>query len=48
VYREMRDEIIEMVGEGPYKQFADHIETQGTEHLLPHPARKRRHADSTA
>jgi hypothetical protein len=47
VYREMRDEIIEMIGEGPYKQFADHVETQGTEHLLPHPARKRRHADST-
>jgi hypothetical protein len=42
VYVTMQDEIIEMIGEVPYKRLAEHLETQGTEHLLPHPARKQR------
>jgi hypothetical protein len=42
VYATMKDEIVEMVGEEPYQRLAEYIEAQGTEHLLPHPARKKR------
>jgi hypothetical protein len=42
VYATMKDEIIEMVGEAPYERLAEHLGTRGTEHLLPHPARKKR------
>jgi len=40
VYLEMAAEIIEMVGEGPYRQVVAHIENRGGETFLPHPARR--------
>ena len=46
VYATMKDEIIEMIGEAPYGRLAEHFETQGTEHLLPHPARKKRDSNT--
>jgi hypothetical protein len=42
VWETNRDEIIEMVGETAYALLAEHLRTRGTEHLLPHPALKRR------
>jgi hypothetical protein len=42
VYSAMRDEIIEMVGEGPYKKFVEELERRPVEQLLPHPAVKKR------
>jgi hypothetical protein len=45
VYRTMRDEIVEMIGRGPYDRLVAHLDARGTEHLLPHPARKRRHVE---
>lgn len=38
VYREMREEIIELTGEEPYALVVDYIEARGTETFLPHPA----------
>jgi hypothetical protein len=38
----MKDEIVEMIGEVPYKKLAEHLDGKPTEHLLPHPARKKR------
>jgi hypothetical protein len=43
VYVTMKDEIVEMIGEVPYKKLAEHLDGKATEHLLPHPARKKRH-----
>jgi hypothetical protein len=42
VYVAMRDEIIEMIGEGPYRKFVDEFESRPVEQLLPHPAVKKR------
>jgi hypothetical protein len=42
VWQTNRDEIIEMVGEPAYALLAEHLRSRGTEHLLPHPAVKRR------
>jgi hypothetical protein len=42
VYQTLRDEIIELVGQEPYDLLCAHLEAQGTEHLLPHPAVRRR------
>jgi hypothetical protein len=44
VYVTMRDEIVEMIGEVPYKKLAEHLDAKVPEQLLPHPARKRRDA----
>ena len=44
VYQTLRDEIIELVGEEPYALLCAHLEAQGTEQFLPHPAVKRRAA----
>jgi hypothetical protein len=40
VYRAMRDEIVELVGEARYARLVQHIERRG-ETLLPHPALKK-------
>ncbi|MDZ7731712.1 MAG: hypothetical protein U5R31_00105 [Acidimicrobiia bacterium] len=47
VYRAMRDEIVELIGEAPYEALVRHIERR-QETLLPHPALKNpaRSADS--
>jgi len=42
VYVELRDEIIEMTGAEPYAMLVDHIDRQGTETYLPHPALRTR------
>jgi hypothetical protein len=42
VWETNRDEIVEMVGETAYALLVEHLRTRGTEHLLPHPAIKRR------
>lgn len=42
VYVTMRDEIVEMVGQRAYDQFADHVAARGQERYLPHPALRRR------
>lgn len=43
VYVAMKEEIIEMIGEVPYKKLVEHLESRRSEQLLPHPAVKRRH-----
>jgi hypothetical protein len=42
VYETLRDEIVEMVGAAPYEVLRAHLKERGTEHLLPHPAVRRR------
>ncbi len=42
VYITLREEIIEMIGEEPYRRLAEHLEARGTTQLLPHPALKKR------
>ena len=42
VYETNRDEIVEMVGKGPYDMLAEHLRTRVPGQLLPHPALKRR------
>jgi hypothetical protein len=43
----LRDEIIEMVGQEPYDLLCAYVKERGAEHLLPHPAvRRRAGADS--
>jgi hypothetical protein len=42
VWETNHDEIVEMVGETAYALLAEHLRSRGTEHLLPHPAIKRR------
>jgi hypothetical protein len=42
VWKTNRAEIIEMVGATAYALLAEHLRARGTEHLLPHPALKRR------
>jgi hypothetical protein len=44
VYETLRDEIIELVGQEPYDLLCAHLKERGTEHLLPHPAVRRRAA----
>ncbi len=41
VYLELAAEIIEMVGEAPYRMLVEHLERRGQETLLPHPAVRR-------
>ncbi|MGY6499564.1 MAG: hypothetical protein ACXIVQ_01500 [Acidimicrobiales bacterium] len=43
VYREMQDEIIEMVGADLYDRLSRHLDTRTTEVRLPHPALKKHH-----
>jgi len=38
VYVELREEIVELVGAGPYATVVAHIERRGAETYLPHPA----------
>lgn len=40
-YVELREELIEMVGEVPYARLVQYLGARGTEVLLPHPARRR-------
>jgi len=42
VYEELHDEIVEMVGEVAFETFVAHVVQRPTEHLLPHPALKKR------
>ena len=42
VWKSMRDEIIELVGEEPYELLVDHVESLGSESVLPHPQVRRR------
>jgi hypothetical protein len=42
VHETLRDEIIEMVGEAPYEALSAYLKERGREHLLPHPAVRRR------
>jgi hypothetical protein len=42
VHETLRDEIVEMVGEAPYEALCAHLKERGSEHLLPHPAVRRR------
>lgn len=42
VYRALRDEIIELVGEWPYQQLVDYLDERSSQQLLPHPALKKR------
>jgi hypothetical protein len=41
VFRELRDEIVELVGSWAYDQFVDHVARQGVDRLLPHPTLRR-------
>jgi hypothetical protein len=43
VYRALRDEIVELVGEAPYDLVARHLDRRGDDQYLPHPALKKRH-----
>jgi hypothetical protein len=43
VYRSCADDIVALVGEGPYKQLVDLLDRRTREVLLPHPALNRRH-----
>jgi hypothetical protein len=42
VWKSMRDEILELVGEEPYEQFVDYVAAKDPETLLPHPQVRRR------
>jgi hypothetical protein len=42
VYRAMRDEIVELIGDRVYGMLVAHLERRGTEQLLAHPALRRR------
>jgi hypothetical protein len=42
VYEELRDEIIELVGDEPYGWLVAHLGSRPSTHVLPHPARRRR------
>jgi len=42
VYVALRDELIELLGEDPYKALLRYISQRGTERLLPHPAVRKR------
>ncbi|MEI7592549.1 MAG: hypothetical protein WCK41_04945 [Actinomycetes bacterium] len=42
VYEELRDEMIELVGEGPYETFVDQVGQRPSVQFLPHPALKTR------
>lgn len=41
VYRELRDEIVELVGEEPYAWLAAHLDGRPRGQILAHPARRR-------
>ena len=41
VYETMRDEIVEMIGETPYRLFVDHVERRREWQPLPHPVLRR-------
>jgi hypothetical protein len=43
VYETLQDEIIELVGDGPYRRFVDHVTARGQPQYLPHPALRVRH-----
>jgi hypothetical protein len=43
VYVTLKDEIVEMVGGGPYKRLVEHFEDRVRSQPLPHPALKKRH-----
>ena len=49
VYRHMRDEIVELVGEWPYEQLAAYLDARGNGPTvaLPHPAVRARKAPKT-
>ena len=42
VYKEMRDEIIEMTSRPAYRMFVEYVEARGATTFLPHPAVRRR------
>jgi hypothetical protein len=44
VYVTLREEIVEMVGDGPYQRLVAHFQARAHEQLLPHPALKKRPA----
>ena len=46
VYRGCRDEIVALVGEGPYLRIVELLESRGREVVLPHPALKRKPASA--
>lgn len=48
VYETLRDEIVEMVGLGPYERLESHLRARTTERLLPHPAVRRGRAGEPA
>ncbi|HUW01075.1 MAG TPA: hypothetical protein VMW08_01860 [Acidimicrobiales bacterium] len=41
VYRVLADEIVEMIGEVPYRQLCEHIESRRATQYLPHPMSRR-------
>ncbi len=47
VYTTLRDEIVELVGEGPYEQLGTYLQRRSTEQFLPHPALRTRTPDDT-
>ena len=42
VYRELQDEIIELVGDAPYQWLAAHLDARSARQILTHPAKRRR------
>jgi hypothetical protein len=42
VYRALRDEIVELVGEAPYDLVARHLDRRGDDQFVSHPALKKR------